>query len=308
MKSKTPEILNPHTRKKFEAIGTYDPYDNVISELNSSFHFSYNLFIHKKIEQLGQAETPVLVLENDSAILLWNGKKEKIPVIPDLYHKVKSIQHISFGLYITLQNNGVGRLSNELTTNLAHQKELIKEALNILDEEEIPAQYMDVQRKTLEYAIRIITQVLDHGAISEGWAESFAFENAPLYLESAKLCVSLELDVLNDVVMDWKSQMTSAQWDALFIVICAGHQARYRHAAVQYFDRLLDQKEGAGARMEDRVVYGENIHGLDAAVDVLARHLVDQESSLDLFASKTKMQEDLMADAAEFYLNQVFPA
>ncbi len=304
MKANIPKSLNPQTRKKFEAIGSYDPYENVISELNNSFHHSYNLLIHKRIEELGRADSPVLVIENDAAILLWNGDKEEKPFVPDLYHKVKSIGHVSFGLYITLQNNGVGRVSDELLADLAHQKELCLEALKILSKEEIPAEYMDVQSKTLENAIETINTILENGEISDSWADSFARDNSPLFLESAELCVALELDVLNDVVMKWKSQMSAAQWDALLVVICSGHQARYRNAALQYFDKVLDQKEGTGARLEDRIVYGENIHGLDAAIDILARHLMDQQSSKDLFGSKSKLQEDLMADAAESYLNQ----
>ena len=306
MTSKIPKSLNPHTRKKFEAIGSYDPYENVISELNNSFHHSYNLLIHKKVEALGQAETPVIVLESDTAILLWNGKKESVAIIPDLYHKVKSIGHVSFGLYITLQNNGIGTISKELSADLAHQKELIEKALDILNEENIPAYFMAIHRKILKNANNIISEVLDKGKISNSWAEIFAHENSPLFLEGAKLGVALELDVLDDVVMNWKSQMSSAQWDALFVVICSGHQSRYRNASLQYFDMILKQEEGAGARMEDRIVYGENIHGLDAAIDILARHLMDQQSSLDLFGSKTKLQEDLMADAAEAYLKKKY--
>jgi len=306
MTSKIPKSLNPHTRKKFEAIGGYDPYENVISELNNSFHHSYNLLIHKKIESLGQADSPVIVLEADTAIFLWNGKKESTAIIPDLYHKVKSIGHVSFGLYITLQNNGVGRISKDLMNELAHQKELINDALVILKQENIPAPYMDIHRNILKNAIKTISEVLEQGELHASWAESFALENSSLFLEGAKLGVALELDVLNDVVMNWKSEMSPAQWKALFVVICSGHQSRYRNASLQYFDLILKQEEGAGARSEDRIVYGENIHGLDAAIDILARHIMDQQSSLDLFGSKTKLQEDLMADAAESYLKQKF--
>lgn len=306
MKSKTPENLNPHTRKKFEAIGTYDPYENVISELNKSFHHSYNMLVHKRLETLGQAETPVVVIESDKAILFWNGEQESKPFIPDLYHKVKSIGHVSFGLYLTLRNNGVGSLTDEIRGDLEHQKEWIEEALKILDEENIPANYVDVYRMILGNALGTITKVLDQGALSQNWIESFSVENTSLYLENAKHAARLELDVLNDVIMDWKSKMTTAQWDALLVVICSGHQSRYRHAAVQYFYRLLDQQEGAGASMEDRVIYGENIHGFDAAMDILARHLIDQSTSIELFGNKTRMQEDLMADGAESYLNQLF--
>jgi len=129
----------------------------------------------------------------------------------------------------------------------------------------------------------------------------------PAYLENAALTVSLELDVLHETVMKWK-KIGSKNWQNVYIVVCAGHQARYRQASMQYFQHLLHEKEGLGAGLEDRVVYAESIHDIDAALDLLARHIIDQRASVELFSDKTRLQQDLMSDGAAAYLTELFLA
>ena len=100
---------------------------------------------------------------------------------------------------------------------------------------------------------------------------------------------------------DWTGELGSA----LYVVICAGHQARYREASKQYFQRLLNEEDGEGAHFENRVVYAEHIYEIDAALDLLARHVNDQQASIELFNSPTRLQEDLMSDGAEAYLKEL---
>ena len=82
------------------------------------------------------------------------------------------------------------------------------------------------------------------------------------------------------------------------LVICGAHQPRYREATCQYFGQLLHQPEGYGAEGEDRLVYGEGLCDINAALDLLARHIVDQRASNSLFGDRRRLQEDLLADAA----------
>ena len=68
MKRNIPENLNPYTKKKFEAIHTYDQYDDAITELNQAFHHSYNHLIHKKHETLVKKETTVIIMLGQEAV------------------------------------------------------------------------------------------------------------------------------------------------------------------------------------------------------------------------------------------------
>jgi hypothetical protein len=306
MNKTIPEDLNPYTRKKFEAIHTYDPYESVITALNQDFHHSYNLLIHETHNSLGLEVSPVIVMEGDRLTLLHDGNQETTEVIPHLYHLLKSISHISFGIYIALANNGYGPLKEEVRQDLLAKSGLITEALSILDEEPIPINHLESQRRTLENGLTMIEGVLASGEVESARISTFGRESVPDYLENAALTVSLELDVLHETVMKWKKSIGSENWQNVYIVVCAGHQARYRQASMQYFQRLLHDQEGPGADLEDRVVYAEHIHDIDAALDLLARHIIDQRASVELFSDKTRLQQDLMSDGAAAYLNELF--
>lgn len=93
----------------------------------------------------------------------------------------------------------------------------------------------------------------------------------------------------------------------MYVVICGAHQPRYREAACQYFSRLLLQAEGSAAEREDRVVYAEGLCDIDAALDLLARHIVDQRASNLLFGNRRRLQEDFLADAASTEVRKLLP-
>jgi hypothetical protein len=308
MKKNIPEELNPYTRKKFEAIHSYDPFESVITALNQDFHHSYNMLIHNTHQSLGSRGYPVIIMERDRVILLHDGKQESFEVIPHLYHLIKAISHISFGIYVILANNDFGPLKEEVRHDLLLKQELIKEALSILDEEPIPANHLESQRRTLQNGLTMIEDVLASGDVDPEQIRNFGINNAPLYLENAALTVSLELDVLHETVMKWKGKVGPENWANVYVVVCAGHQARYREASKQYFQRLLHDKEGPGADLESRVVYAESIHDTDAALDLLARHIIDQRASIELFSDRSRLQQDLMSDGAAAYLEKLLPS
>lgn len=81
---------------------------------------------------------------------------------------------------------------------------------------------------------------------------------------------------------------------------------KHGEATCQYFGRLLQQPDGYGAEREDRLVYGEGLCDVDAALDLLARHIVDQRASNLLFDDRRRLQEDLLADAANTEVRKLF--
>lgn len=302
-----PENCNPFTKEKFEAIETYDTYEDAITDLNRAFHESYNNLIHKTYETLGKKTTPVIVMFHEDVILFHNGKEEKINVIPKLYHYVKSIGHVSFGIYVTLMDNGYGPIRADIKERLEQQRELIERGLKYLEFDPLPMKYVKTHRLLLESARDMISWVLAAGKVEKSKVIEYCDLSAPLYLEGAALGAELEIDTLHDTVMNWRDRVGEEIWDNLYVVVCAAHQGRYRETTLQYFQRLLYEKQGSGAENEDRVVYAEHINDPKAAVELLARHIVDQRASIDLFKSPTRLQQDLMADGALAHLEVLLP-
>jgi hypothetical protein len=307
MEIQIPENCNPFTKEKFEAITTYDQYEGAITDLNQSFHESYNNLIHRTFERLGKETTPVIIMSHEQVMLFHNGEQESINVIPELYHQLKGIGHVSFGVYVTLADNGYGELREDIRKNLEQQKYLIERGLSYLDVEPLPMKYMPTHRKLLETALEIIEQVLTDGMVVEDKVLEYGQKSAPWYLEGAAIGARLEIDELHKTVMNWKAQMGEENWENIYVVVCAAHQGRYRETTLQYFQTLLHEEEGLAAEMEDRVIYAEHIEEPKAAMDLLARHLVDQRASIDLFGSSTRLQQDLMSDGAHEYLVELLP-
>lgn len=302
-----PENCNPFTKEKFEAIESYDKYKDAITDLNSAFHESYNNLIHKTYETLGKEYTPVIVMIHEEVILYHNGKEERVNVIPKLYHHVKSIGHVSFGVYVTLADNGFGSLRADIRETLEHQRELIERGLKYLEFDPLPMKYVKSQRLILESARDMISWVLTADRVDKEKVEEFCELSAPLYLEGAALGAELEIDTLHETVMNWHDRVGEEIWENLHVVVCAAHQGRYRETTLQYFQRLLYEKEGQAAENEDRVIYAEHIKEPRAAMELLARHMVDQRASIDLFRSSTRLQRDLMADGAAEHLEVLLP-
>jgi hypothetical protein len=302
-----PENCNPFTKEKFEAIETYDKFKDAITDLNSAFHESYNNLIHKTYETLGKENTPVIVMIHEEVILYHNGKEERINVIPKLYHHVKSIGHVSFGVYVTLADNGFGPLRADIRETLDRQRELIERGLKYLEFDPLPMKYVKSQRFILESARDMISWVLAADRVEEAKLKEFCDLSAPLYLEGAAIGAELEIDTLHETVMNWRERVGEEFWENLHVVVCAAHQGRYRETTLQYFQRLLYEQEGLAAENEDRVIYAEHISDPKAAVELLARHMVDQRASNDLFNSPTRLQRDLMSDGAAEHLEVLLP-
>ena len=281
-------------------------YSQIIGDLNDAFHFNYKQAILNCYKTLGQRHSPAIIVSGDHVTLYYDGKHEKVLIIPALYQQVKSISHLSFGIYVTLVSNGYGPLAERLRTQLADQLNLINQGEAILDQLNIPPENVALQRDTLLSAAKILSDVLERGVVEEERVKEFGLVSAPLYLENAALAARLELDELHHVIGRWKEQVDPADWRKVYVVICAAHQARYRETTRQYFQRLFHEHESIDARDENRVIYAENVYENEAALQLLARHQVDQNISIALFSDRKRLQEDLMADGATAYLEILF--
>jgi hypothetical protein len=286
--------------------GTLDSLPRLIDDLNEAFHHNYSQAIVKSHHSLGLAHTPVIIVSGDHVTLYYDGKQEQELIIPPLYRQVKSISHLSFGIYVTLANIATGQLSEEVRTDLTYQLELINRGAAILDQLDIPSDFIALQLNTLYAAAEILNDVLERDRVEEERVREFGRVSAPLYLDNAALAARLELDELHQVIGRWRAQIGPDDWQKVYVVICAAHQARYRETTKQYFQRLFHEDESLDASTENHVIYAEHVYENEAALQLLARHLVDQKTSLVLFGDRKRLQEDLMADGAAAYLDTLF--
>jgi hypothetical protein len=166
---------------------------------------------------------------------------------------------------------------------------------------------MKAPNELLCHARTLVDTVLEEGVVDFDRLKEHVRALASHALETAQLAVCIELEQLHTLLARWRNDLGERRCSGMYVVICGAHQPRYREAACQYFGRLLHQVESSAAEREDRLVYAEGLCDIQAALDLLARHIVDQRASNLLFGDRRRLQEDLLADAASAEVRKLFP-
>ena len=303
------KLPNPYTQRKLAEARDLPPQNGPFAAINFSFHESYTRLVEQVLAQLGDS-VPVVVLIGDNATLLYDGGEQREQVIPTRYHELKALAHLAFGVQLTLMANGSGRLT-ELTASELHEKRAqIQEAQAAVNSASCTPTVTTAPKAPAELLCRartLVDRVLEEGAVDFDRLHEHVRALASHALETAQLAVCIELEQLHARLERWRNHLGEGRWAGLYAVICGAHQPRYREAACQYFGRLLHQSEGYGAEREDRLVYGEGLCDVNSALDLLARHIVDQRASSLLFGDRRRLQEDLLADAAATEVRKLFP-
>ena len=302
------KLPNPYTQRKLAEARDLPPQNGPFDAINVGFHVTYTRLVEQVLAQLGES-VPVIVLIGDDATLLCDGREQHEQVIPVRYHELKALAHLAFGVQLTLMANGSGRLT-ELTANELHEKRAqIREAQAAANSASTTptVTIAKAPAELLCHARTLVDSVLAEDVVDFERLHEQIRALASHALETAQLAVCIELEQLHALIGRWRNDLGEGRWAGLYVVICGAHQPRYREATCQYFGRLLHQPEGSAAEREDRLVYGEGLCDVNAALDLLARHIVDQRASNLLFGDRRRLQEDLLADAANTEVRKLFP-
>ena len=303
------KLPNPYTQRELAEARKLSPPNEPFAAINVSFHETYTRLVEQVLAQLGE-NVPVIVLIGDDATLLCDGGEQREQVIPARYHELKTLGHLAFGVQLTLMANGSGRLS-ELTRGELHEKRAqIQETQAIINSSQSGASCSPTMKAPDELLCRaraLVDRVLAEGAVDFDRLHDHVRALASQALETVQLAVCIELEQLDALLGRWRNDLGETRWASMYVVICGAHQPRYREAACQYFGRLLHQPEGSAAEREDRLIYAEGLCDVDSALDLLARHIVDQRASNLLFGDRRRLQEDLLADAASTEVRKLLP-
>src|SRR5215813_7213736 len=303
------KLPNPYTQRELAEARSLPPPNEPFASINVNFHETYTRLVEQVLAELGD-RVPVLVLIGDDATLLCNGREQREPLIPGRYHELKALGNLAFGVQLTLMANGNGRLS-ELTAKELHEKrEQIREIHAVINATPISVSCSPTMKPPAELLCRaraLVDRVLEEGEVDFDRLQEHIRALASHALETAQLAICIELEQLHALLGRWRSDLGEERWAGLYVVICGAHQPRYQEATCQYFGRLLHQPESYGTEREDRLVYAEGFCDVNAALDLLARHIVDQRASNLLFGDRRRLQEDLLADAARTEVRKLLP-
>jgi len=295
----------PEHSRSAHPSGDFAPRSGPLAPANAGFHETYERLVAATVAGLGH-DVPVIVMLGDDLTLLAGGDRRTEQALPEHYHQLKSIGHLVFGVLLTLLDHGSGPLSDATRAALTQRLVELDEAQAAIAG--LPAGEQPTQQTLLDHARRLIETVLASQSADDGLLATHARHLGPFISRTTATAVRFELDRLHAIVTSWRQSLGRERWSRVIVVVCGRHQPRYRDVARQYFGRLLREAEGIGAATEDRILYAEQIDSVDSALDLLARHMIDQRASALLFGDRRHLQQDLLADAAAAYLDQLLGA
>jgi hypothetical protein len=105
--------------------------------------------------------------------------------------------------------------------------------------------------------------------------------------------------------------MTPEERARLRAVVAVSHMSRPGNVALQYFSIALGENWEGRFDQEDlqpgkRVLAAETAFDEAAAFELVATHALDASVAVRFFGEETRMERDLLADAAERLLAQMF--
>ncbi|MEK7482765.1 MAG: hypothetical protein AABZ60_00380 [Planctomycetota bacterium] len=290
----------------FQNAQNFKPFEGPLSEVNKNFHADYEALVETTQTKIKSGKTPTILFTGGNLILYYQGNREVKEVISDLYHQYKAIGHISLGLFTAFENYQTDQLlSEEEIYFLKQDHQYIQKALEHLTQEKIPLEYLEIHRLILVISLKYLEIILEQKTLNEEITRAYSQSVSLLLLKGADLAAKLQIDLMHQSVSTWRQKISPEDWASLKVVLCGAHQPRTGYVARQYFERILHEKASEGAIGEDKILYAESLFSEDKAVNLLARHIIDQKAGLFFFNDRFRLQKDLLADGAEKYLNQL---
>jgi hypothetical protein len=222
-----------------------------------------------------------------------------VSVLPPEYHPVKDVSHAVVLAALLFLDESPARKER-----VAAAIRAMDAALAQLDDGAspttrlIPPELLTAQKRILR-ASRDALTAFSNGQLEEAGQRKFLAAIRP-DLESNLRIISgafvRELDRRVTQVRKAVEAQDPSAWQSLLVVIGVAHQARAREIGVQYFERLLNEPVGEGARNERQMVIAESAWSPTDQFGLLATHLVDQEAGDLIFDDSMRLQFDVLAN------------
>lgn len=247
------------------------------------------------------ADSPVIVVEAEAAILLRNGSSERVTYLPPRYQHHKALGHVAMGLWSLLGPSLGQPVSVELRQRLtAYRTELtgLQPHLPALG---LRWDDTNRQREILVRSITFIDDVLATGQVGAAERRIWADAIAPALLGNAYDAAEQQIMALHALVERWRAGLAPGEWEKIRVVVLGPNRPRETHPAYAYFARRL----GEGA-IGDRLVNADNISEAPGGLDLLATTLTDNRLATDFFGDSGRFRRGLLSDATTALLDRLF--
>lgn len=250
--------------------GARPPPADPLADLNHAARAAYADARSRALQHAG----PVLIVGPAHVTLLANGARSEMELTPPRYHELKSMAHLALGLH---------SLFFESQGDPARLAELRKDASAALDAlQGLTPEQLQRQREIVRLSLGV-----------NGPADLPAYERAvaPLLLANAVDAAQGEIDDL-DKAVDATRRTLGDDFARLHVIVVGAHMAREGEISMQYFEKLLGEREGL------RLVFAEGVWDEPGELQLLGTHILDASVGEGFFRDPRRMHRDLLSDAA----------
>jgi len=254
--------------------------------------------------------SPVMVANFSTLELYWHGVAETNRSIPDIYHALKAVAHVPFGIFLRVEpcsSESNAQVPDSVLQALKAYQAQIKAAHDALPAAGFSETQLVRQKQILAASMAYASNVATTAHTPRSQFMAFARSVGPLMLENANDAAAAQLEMTHAVVMKWKKRIPADEWQRLVVVVRGFQMPRRMHILSQYFAKLLDEpSHNLGYPLESRrLIYAEFIPQGRDHLDLMATTFIDGDASEAFFADRWRMGRDVLADGAQAYLRKL---
>lgn len=274
------------------------PAKDALVSLNETFRAAYK---DTRAWAIAKAD-PVIVVQFDDLHLVRRGQTRTERFTPPIYHEYKAIAHIPLALYMKLAPLP-GRPFDKATLDwITLFMKQVQAADASLDRRPgwTPEQ-LRLHKRIVADSLAFMEKIGGAEEVSDDQLTAYTRAMRPLVLASADAAARAQLDALHALVTKWRQEL-GPHWSHTDVVVLGPKQPRVGNVQYEYFKRAM------GPRAEGRRLwYAEGIFDKEGGLNLFGTILVDRGASIAFFGNPTRLERDLLADAAARHLDRLFP-
>jgi hypothetical protein len=270
--------------------------DAVLNDLNTTARAVYGA---GKAKLLARTD-PVVIVAFNELILRRGGQESRVNFTPPAYHRLKSISHVSLGLYGALAP-AAGNADEAWRPAIAELRAKAVAVREVLDRLELSPVQVARQRELIDLSTAFIDATLAVGRVERAALVAYGRAAAPLVLANATDAARLQLDGLHAAFEPWRRRLSAEEWARLYVLVLGSKMPRAGNLQFSYFVYAMGEDA-----VDKRLVYAEGIFSADSAKRLLGTLVTDRGLAEAYFADPIRMDRDLLADAADAHLLRMF--